>query len=539
MNNESRRKFLVGSMKALGVLGIQNVLANSIVQAIGQTAFAQGIASLNSKKKYIYLSLDGAPPRWFFDIPLTPNGSTDYYPANNSIGTYITKDGNDVLLKNQPWKDPASGYFLPPVWGSNPNSANGAFTNLSNRLYFWRGVDMEIDNHGVTRLRNQAPTIGGLSIAGRLAEKSGNPLPAVVSGSIGDSFRAEKIVTPVTVSHGGVAANNNSIVTALNYVSGKAPINDALLKQSIDQFEKYADENGIMGYGVLEAKDKADAMIVEGVKKFTDQWSTTYNKYVNLVKQAVTSSVNRGKIILDQNVPNPYLKNNADPRMTRSFSAGTNIPSTVANIQDLVKEDSTVAELAAQFAAMEILLVNELTSICTFSLSGRVMDRVRSNTGTGTFNMVSDQHNTGTLASTYVTSLFYRSLIVCLDELAGILSRNGMFQDTIIQIGSEFGRNPREDQSGADHQTMAGSALLISGSFNETRVIGNLTSTKRNGYNGFTGAGAPLASYGGQHPRVNDVVKTVCSFLSVTPVTENGASFLNLTKKQAEAKNVA
>lgn len=539
MNNESRRKFLANSIKALGVLGIQNVLANSIVQAISETAFAQGVSSLNSKKKYIYLSLDGAPPRWFFDIPLTPNGPTDFYPLKNTIGTYITKEGNDVLLKNQPWKDPASGYFLPPVWGSNPNSANGAFPNLSNRLYFWRGVDMEIDNHSVTRMRNQAPTIGGLSIAGRLAEKSGNPLPAVVSGSIADSFRAEKIVTPVTVAHGGITAANNSIVTALSYVSGRPPIDDALLKQSIVQFERYAEENGIMGHGVLEAKDKADAMIVEGVKKFTDQWSTTYNKYLNLVKQAVTSSANREKIILAQSIPNPYLRNSSDARMTTAVSAGANIPSTVVNIQDLVNENTTVPELAAQFAAMEILLVNGLTSICTFSLAGRVMDRVRSNTSAGTFNMTTDQHNVGTLASTYVTSLYYRALIVCLDELVGILNRNGLFQDTMIQIGSEFGRNPREDQSGADHQTMAGSALLICGTFTETRVLGNIVSTTSNGYKGFSGAGAPLVLNGGQHLRVNDVVKTVCSFLSVTPVTENGTSFLNLTKKQMETKNVA
>jgi|GEM_PF-2005106 len=539
MSNESRRKFIVNSMKALGVLGLQNALANSVVQAISQTAFAQGVASLNSKKKYIYLSLDGAPPRWFFDIPLTPKGSSDYYPTNNIIGNYITKDGDSVLLKNNPWKDPSSGYYLPPVWGSNPNSGNGEFTNLSGHLYFWRGVDMEIDNHPVTRMRNQAPTIGGLSIAGRLAEKSGYPLPAIVSGSIGDAFRAEKIVTPITVTHGGTTATNNSIVTALNYVSGKAPINDALLKQSLQQFEVYAKENGIMGYGVMEAKDKADAMIVEGVKKFTDQWSTTFNKYNVLVKKAITDSKNRDKIILAQNVPNPYLTNNADARMTRTISGSNNVPATVANIQDLVDDSSNVAEMAAQFAAMEILLVNELTSICTFSLPGAVMNGVRGDTGAMRFNMTTDQHNIGTLASTYVTSMYYRALAACLDELAGILSRNRMFEDTIIQIGSEFGRNPREDQSGADHQTLAGSALLISGSFKETRVIGNLTTTTRGGYQGFTGAGAPLASYGNQRLRVNDVVKSVCSFLSVTPVTENGASFLNVAKNNLETKNVA
>lgn len=539
MSDISRRKFLADSMKALTLAGLSHAMSNAVVQSIAKSAFASSAAHLASTKKYIYLSFDGAPPRWFFDIPLTPNGSSDYYPTNNIIGNYIAKDGSSISLKNTPWQDPSSKLYLPPVWGSNPLSSSGEFTNLRNNLFFMRGVDMEIDNHPVTRLRNQAPTIGGLSIAGMFAPKTSNPLPAVVSGTIGDSFKAEVIVSPVSVSHAGVSNTNNSIVTAMNYVSGAKPINDDIMKQQLRYFDSYAKSNGFANYGISEAKEKADAMIIDGVKKFTDQWATTYAKYTNLVNQALQNSKNRDKFVTSQTIVNPAIANPSDYRM--AFNRNGSIPmiSDIPTLQSAIRADSTVSQLAAIFACIEILIFNNITSICIFSLAGSVMSNVQSSKSGATFTMTTDQHNIGTLLSTYVTTHYYRSLIICMDELARVLNTNGMWKDTIVQFGSEFGRNPKEDQSGADHQTGAGSALLVSGSFNETRVVGNLTTTSTDGYRGFTGRGTAIKNLNNVQPRVNDIVKTVSDFLDVRAVTENGASLLRLTKAQLEKKNVA
>lgn len=537
--SSNRRQFLKDSAKVLTMAGLSNTMANAVVQSIAKSAFANSASSMGSNKKYIYLSLDGAPPRWFFDIPLTPNGTSDYYPANNIIGNFIEKDGSKISVTNRPWKDPNSGLHLPPVWGSNPATSDGRFSNLANSLYFFRGVDMEIDNHEVTRLRNQAPTIGGLSIAGMFAPETTNPLPAVVSGSIGDSFKAERIVSPISVTHSNVAASNNSIVTAMNYVSGAKPIVDAHMRQQLRYFDDYAKANGFAKYGVKEAKDKADAMIVEGVTKFTSQWTTVYNKYNALIREAVTNSKNRDKFVTSQTIRNPSLDNDGDKRMSYTATGGVHANSTITNLQDSLQASSTVPQLAAIFACLEILLVNNITSICIFSLTGNVMSNVRRTDSGTTFNLPSDQHFIGTLLSTYVTSHYYRSIAICLDELAFSLNAAGMWRDTLIQFGSEFGRYPREDMSGADHQTAAGSALLISGSFAENRVVGNLTNTTANGYKGYTGRGTGIKNLDGAQLRVNDVVKTVSHFFDVRPVTENGQSLLLLKKDQLEKKNVA
>lgn len=539
MSENSRRKFLKDSAQTLTLAGLSNTMANAVVQSIAKSAFAQSSTSIGSSKKYIYLSFDGAPPRWFFDIPLTPNGTSDYYPASNSIGNHITRDGNNIILRNSPWRDPSSGLFLPPVWGSNPLTTSGEFTNLRNSMYFFRGVDMEIDNHTLTRLRNQAPTIGGLSIAGMFAPKTSNPLPAVISGPIGDSFKAEAIVSPVNVTHNGVSATNNSITTAMNYVAGAAPINDSLMKQQLKYFDSYAKSNGFANYGTTEAKEKADGMIIEGVQKFTSQWTTVYNKYLGLVSTAIQDSRNRDKFALNQTLPNPFRTNANDKRMAYAETGGITMVSDITNIHSTLRENSTVPQLASIFACLEILLANNITSICIFSLQGTTMNNVqRTDSGT-VFNIPHDQHFIGTLMSTYVTSHFYRSLLICMDELAKVLASNGTWKDTIVQFGSEFGRNPRENQTGSDHQTPAGSALLLSGSFNETRVVGNLVRTTGNGYNGFTGRGAGISNLGGAQLRVNDIVQTVSHFLDVRPVTENGSSLLSLSKNNLEKKNVA
>lgn len=536
MSHNSRRKFLQDSAKILSLAGLSHGMANAVIQSIAKSAFANSANNLASSKKYVYLSLDNAPPRWFFDIPFTPNSPTsDYYPKSNIVGNYINRSGNAISLENRPWQDPGSRLYLPPVWGSNPNTTSGEFTGLRNNLFFFRGVDMEIDNHPVTRLRNQAPTIGGLSIAGMFAPQTGNPIPAVISGTIGDSFKSEKIVSPVTVTHGNVANTNNSIITAMNYVSGAKPINDSLMKQQLNYFDSYARSNGFARYGINEAKDKADGMIVEGVKKFTDQWSTVYGKYVGLIKEAMQNSKNRDKFCTTQAIPNTK-----DNRMAYTRAGGIPVLAEISDLKSSISLDACIPpQMAAIFACLEILIVNNITNICVFSLSTTAMNSVQRNDSKATFAMPTDQHDVGTLLSTYVTTHFYRSLISCMDEFARVLASNGLWKDTLIQFGSEFGRYPREDLSGSDHQTMAGSALLVSGSFTETRVVGNLTSTTPVGRRGFTGRGSGLTHLKGATLRVNDVVQTVSHFLDIRPPTENGSSFLSISKNQLEKKNVA
>lgn len=536
MSYNSRRKFLQDSAKVLSLAGLSHGMANAVVQSIAKSAFASSASNLASNKKYVYLSLDNAPPRWFFDIPLTPNNpSTDYYPKNNTIGNYINRSGSNITIENRPWKDPSSGLYLPPVWGSNPKTASGEFANLKNNLFFFRGVDMEIDNHPVTRLRNQAPTIGGFSIAGMFSAQTSNPIPTVVSGSIGDSFKAEKIVSPISVTHTGVSSTNNSIITAMNYVAGATPVKDSLMKQQLNYFDSYARSNGFAHYGIKEAKDKADGMIIEGVKKFTDQWSTVYGKYTALIKEAMQNSKNRDKFATTQAIPNTR-----DNRMAYRDTGGIPDLAEISDVKNTITGDNCIPpQMAAIFACLEILIVNGITSVCVFSLPTAVMNNVkRTNSGT-VFNMVADQHSVGTLLSTYVTTHFYRSLLICMDEFARVLSSNNMWKDTMIQFGSEFGRNPRENLSGSDHQTMSGSALLVSGSFSETRIVGNLISNARNGYRGFTGTGTGIANLNGAQLRVNDIVKTVSHFLDIRPPTENGASLLSLSKTKLEKKNVA
>lgn len=538
MEDNNRRKFLKDSVTTLTLLGINNVLANSIVQALGESAFAQATTGVEAEKKYIYFSLDGAPPRWFFDLPLTPNGTSDAYPTSNIIGTYITKDGNNAVLSNSTWKDPSSGLHLPPVWGSNPASSSGSFEHITNNAFFFRGVDMEIDNHEVTRLRNQAPTIGGISIAGVFAGKSGAPIPGVVSGSIGNSFKSNSLITPVTVAHTSVTNTNNSIISAMKYVSGDKPITDSMMKQQLREFESYAKDNGLMDYGLKSTKEKADKMIVDGVAKFTDQWASVYAKYNVLVAEAITNSTNSDKFILKQSIANPFLKNPADNRMAFLRSGAVPISASIETIQGLLTDKSTVPQLAAIFAATEILVKNNITSICTFSLPGTVMNTV-SVTDKPTTNITTDQHDIGTLLSTYVTTHFYRALLSCLNSLAKSLKDSNMWQNTMIQFGSEFGRYPRADLSGSDHQVLAGSALLLSGSFSKTRVLGNITNANAAAYKGFTGVGTGITALSGERLRVNDVVKTVCAYLNVSDVTANGVSFLTRDQKDLEKKNVA
>lgn len=247
-------------------------LANMVVQSIASQANANSVANIvGSDKIYIYFSLPGGPPRWLFDLPLTPNGTATKYTdsfSHNGLGTFVGVSSNKPVVTYKPWYDNTSKYWLPPVWGSKPSG--GKFTHALSNAAFIRGIDLEINNHTLGRYRNQSPIIGGLSVAGVLAQKTGNPFPAVSSGSISSAFKAEKSLSPIDLNL-SVSTTTNPVANIMSYFSGNASANTLAMKQAVSEFDRYAERNQFAQRGLAEAKERADALVTLGVKTFTDQ----------------------------------------------------------------------------------------------------------------------------------------------------------------------------------------------------------------------------------------------------------------------------
>lgn len=543
-NGQSRRKFLENATKSLGLVGISPMMSNFIVQTLSSQVFAAGTTNTSgSDKIYIFFALPGGPPRWFFDLPLTPNGNTTKYTdafSHSGVATHVGMAGaGDPQATYKPWRDPKSGYWLPPVWGSNPSG--GSFTNCLANAAFIRGVDFEINNHDLGRLRNQSPIIGGYSIAGLLAEKTFNAFPAASSGSITSAFKASKPMSPVGLNY-TVNTTTNPISSTMRYFSGKAPVENLAVSQALSEFDRYADKNNFIQKSLTESKERSDALVQQGVKTFTDKWQPTYDKYLLKVKEAM--ALNNTSTFMDTKpITPPPMKNGSPDMRTRR---GDNIfMGDISDYRNLVNDQTTVSNLAATYATVEILITMGLTQVVTADLGG-IVNLVFNNAG-GKFNLTNDQHFIGTLVSTIATTFMYRAMINCTEELVLTLKEKGLFDKTVIQFGAEFNRTAKADGSGSDHGFKGCSVLLISGMIKKTLVLGNVKQDESSTYKGHWGMAAAHPITGNLYPlRLNDVCKTICGMLGLKNVSNNGEYILQnngsqweaFTGSKGEAKNV-
>lgn len=543
-NRESRRKFLMNASKSLGLLGISPVMSNLIIQSITSQASAQTAVSA-SDRIYIYFSLPGAPPRWLFDAPLTPNGTADKYTdafSHPGLGTFVGMAGaNDPQAMYKPWYDPQSKYWLPPVWGSHPNG--GSFKNCLANALFVRGLDMQIDSHEVGGFRNQAPIFGGLSIGGLLSEKTGSVFPAVTQGNIAAAFKAEKPIAPVGLNY-RATTTENPILDIMRFFSGKAPITNLAVQKALSEFEQYAVKNQFDQKSLTQSKEKSDSLVKLGIKSFTDKWAPTYSKYLSKIQEALldtntTLMVDTKALIL----PAPAVDGTPNKRLM--YAPDTYLGN-LTDLKSIITTNTNAGSMAAAFAATEILITMGLTQVMTADIYG--LSDLKLNNAGGMFGLSQDQHFVGNLISTLGSTYYFRSVLNCTEELVTALKAKNLFDKTIIQFGCEFGRNPTVDGSGSDHAPAGSSALIISGMIAKTAVIGNTQTDTNTRHKGTWGLSAPHpVTESNRSIRINDLAKTICGMLNIKNVSNNGVYILRniggsqwdlFPDNRGEAKNV-
>ena len=543
MSQSSRRKFIQDTLKSLGLLGLSSAFSNTIIQAIVSSAEAQTTqCSTTDYTRYVYLSLNNGPPRWMLDQLLTPLGKTNTNFVQGGFGNALRNENGITNVTYETVNRANENLYLPPVWASNPNSADGFFNKCLQNAVFIRGVDMEIDNHTVSRYRNQAPALGGYSIAGILSGSypcAQMTFPTITIGDMDAPFRSHKSVSSVAVNVGLA----NPVSQALSYFNkDRQPITTEPVLNALTQFDLYAQNSGIPNAGLGDAKNRADALIKKGVDAFINAWTMTQKKYDDLIKLAMTEAATV-KFLIGDTLPVPA----SDTDVKKIYQPGTFLKN-VTDFRQLVQSDTRVDNLAKTFAVMEILMTMEdagiLTNSLTASLAGQITNlHVNGPTAAGV-SVTNDQHDVSSAVSAVMTNYYYRSLLCCLEEFIGVLGSR--MSKTVIHINSEFNRIPRKDHSGSDHGVSGSSTLILSGITsisgigptgigNGPVVVGNIYVNSDN--RGTWGVAAP--TIGTKKIRMDDVAVTVMQLLGLNSgyVSQNGTPLFNLIASK-EAKNV-
>jgi hypothetical protein len=107
-------------------------------------------------------------------------------------------------------------------------------------------------------------------------------------------------------------------------------------------------------------------------------------------------------------------------------------------------------------------------------------------------------------------------------ELIQSLKAANVFNDTVIQISSEFSRIPRTDQVGSDHASDTGQVTLFSGAVKQPLILGNVSIGKSTGYTGSIGKASTIRHDGGDTILTwEHAVSTVAAVLRVPSPTGN------------------
>ncbi len=544
----SRRRFLKEISKSFGYLGLSAVGLELLGKSILQKALAaSGANALNPSGYYVHWTFPSAPPRWYFDLLLTPQGQTSSNFIPGGFGNIFENVGSAVTVAHRADKHVINGktIYLPPVWSFTPPGQTD-FKSILPHTLFIRGMDMEIDNHGLSNQRQVSPVIGGISISGAVADKAARAFPAITDpgSSAAQGFKSARGLARYDATY---TVNNtvNPVKTLLKpfepFFAGRSQHSGdqiALQEQAFKEFEKQATQKGINSGSLNLMYDNAMQLIADNVISIGEQWQGVFSKYSNLIESAFKGQIGKLPGVMDKAIPG----STTDVRFRYERTAADTL--NLADIRQMIQDTTIIPRLAENFAIAELTL-DSLTSNLT--LSALPFQRVNFN---GTKNSTHDQHFVGTVVQTIQNTLFYRAFLAGLTEQVRVLKEKGLFDRTVIHISAEFNRAPRIDGSGSDHLPHGSNATIISGMINEVGVVGNIKKGGIPGSTNYVGTFGYAANYEldkfVRPIQVNDVALTITSMLGVESVVTNGRSLLALDTatgkwkvRKAEAKNEA
>ncbi len=538
----ARREFLKQLSATTALVGGGSLIFDTLLGPLLQKAFAQTAGfAINPTGYYVHMNFPGGPPRWMLDLPLTPDGLSERNFEKGSFGTLFEKGGDGVVRPAYvvaPFQSGSKTFYLPPVWGMGTSQSD--FRQLLDHTLFIRGMDMEINNHGLSNSRQIAPIIGGLSLSGVVADGAKRPIPTVVdsSSNAAGAFKGRSGFGANVISYTESASTNpiSSLLKAFQALPADRSIHAGtsrtLQDQALDKFDQFAQAKGVTRSALSQGYENALALIDQNIFALSDQWATTVEKYRQLIAAALKPAKGTLPGLFDLKIPT---------RSDGTCLAAQNTHADLPDLRDMVTENIIAPRMAENFAVAEILL-DRITSTMTLSFASP--QNVLYSSGKS-INLSNDQHYIGNMVSTLMTTLMFRAFLSCLTEFVSTLKIRGIFDRTVIHLGSEFNRNPKTDGTGSDHGVSSSGASLISGMIGQCAVIGNIQkATSSSSYKGTIGVAKPYVLEGYDRPiQVNDVARTVSAMLGVEDVTTNGRSLLAPSgqfwiPKKPEAENV-
>lgn len=478
-------------------------------------------ASASTGGQYIHFSLYRAPHRGFFDCPFVPNeaavSGTNF--NQGAFGTAIDTSSSSPQLVYHSEKVTAAGksLYLPPVWNQKVDSY--FLKDLLPNTLMIRGIDGQLNDHGLTNAMQVAPQIGTRSINGAVADASTRPIPGIVDLGCpaGGAFKDKYGYAPQAVSYAD-SASYNPVSTLLlpftNYKAGRvvhSAQSVAFANQIFARFDDYAQATGVTQSALAKTYENAMQLVDQNITSLgtNSNWQTVKARY-----KAIIESANDLSGIFDSRIS---ISSDA----MFHYGSGASVGTASGDLRDMIVAGQTGNDHLAQNFAIAQLLIGSVTSNMVLNIPG--LNRVDVGGGAN-FTVDNDEHFTGAATSCVLNTVYYRGFLGCMSELISQLKSKNLWNSTVIHVASEFNRISFE--GGSQHHPGGSTATLFSGLISAPAVIGNIAINGASG--GATdGISAPYRIGSSNRPIIlNDVARTITTMMGVEDVVTNGNALM-------------
>lgn len=536
-----RRKFLKQSVAGASGIAFANPVKILMASIFSQFVSGKAEAAVtDSDFNFVNFCLQGGAPRWAYDLPLQPNAS-DPIIANPTVGT--TMDSNFNLIYQSATNSQSNGIRMPLVWTTSmprPDGSSVPMANLLPNLLMIRGMDYAIDSHLIGPRRNVRPTSGAPSLTGLVADAASTPIPGTGYSSQSNNYdsqyfsSAKGLAEQITngsdpLSQALSPFNNSSSLTEVSNAAVDTAIDNLLNLMATDSANKhqYLPTN-------YSTRAKAKQLMKTSFGNLQTAFTALRDKYKYLVTQSFTNSSYFLAGVENVVVPgSTTLKRVGIGDSTLLYSG--------SNFQNTFTTNTFIDALAEGMAVTEWMLKNRIGSsinILTSGFRAMNMDSIY-NTSSGATTSNSnygtdlDMHYVGSVTGLIMMTKFARAWSACLYELITQLKTvtlaNGknLFQQTVIQVSSDFGRQARLDMVGSDHAPNSSCVSLYSGMITSCEVIGNI-SANGNGsnYPGTWGKASPVVGNQNRPLQLGNQISTVAMLLGIPSPTDNDSSLI-------------
>ncbi len=476
---------------------------------------------------YIGIMMSGAPPRWYFDLPLAPNGGSEPFIESPMVMTQIVNN----QFKYQQKK--FGKYYMPIMWDKYIPQVNGGrkkMSELLQHMIMFRGYNLGVDGHSGNQIRHFRPNTGGTSIDGVLGSVSSRPIPNVACGT-SYGFSSPTGSSQVSVS----LSDSNPLNTLLSNFSlngGATPLTmkDSDVEDAFDQVLKSMEQNAHKNNLPLK---NAYANRINAKKVFKEEFGdlkTWYQKRYAEYRALETDCFTGSNYSLGGGIQtHGYLNLNQSHGLSNNYyriqninQRGTNDPDWGVNLNNAFKSNTYLYAMAHTLTIAEFLIQNKLTSGMTLQWGSLRNLQI----GTKNFNLSNDGHRNGTLASLLFYSKMYQNIAAGLNEFKNFLEDIGEFDKSVIQLSGDFNRSAKADGGGSDHGWMGTNTTVLSGMVKEHTILGNCTARTSGGYKGSWGQGAGMDFLGGSTMAMGHVSSSIATMLDCKTTSENNPSLV-------------